>query len=50
MELKVNISDYDPHDGINLNWEEGYTLEIGYLNGEVVISGNKEGQQRCIDV
>ncbi|MBQ3414940.1 MAG: hypothetical protein IJH39_06260 [Clostridia bacterium] len=43
MEVILNINNYDSHNGIMLNWEENYKIEVNDLNGEIIISANKEG-------
>lgn len=43
MEIKLNVSAYDPHEGIRLNWEDNYRISVDGSSGELVLSANSEG-------
>lgn len=43
MKVEVEIEDYDREKGIQLKWEEGYSIKVESCNGQVVILGNRAG-------
>ncbi len=43
MEVKIEVVEYNPENGFNFNWKEGYELEVKVVDGCSVISANQEG-------
>lgn len=43
MDLKISIPPYSKETGIHLHWEEGFTINTFAGDGNIRISGNKEG-------
>lgn len=43
MSLDLPFGSYSAEEGLQLNWLDGYSLEVRVLGGEVVISANPEG-------
>jgi len=43
MEIKIEIPEYSPSNGIKYNWENGFDIEAKYDNGRIVLKANKAG-------
>lgn len=43
MKICVKINDYDSKEGLKLNWEGKYKIDIKYDNGIIIISANEDG-------
>lgn len=42
MEIKLQIPEYHPSQGIKFQWEYGFKIDVQH-NGGIVIRANKEG-------
>jgi hypothetical protein len=43
MEIKLEIPDYNPSNGISYNWQSGFEIEVKYKDSIVYIKANKAG-------
>ena len=43
MEICLKLNDYDPKEGLKLNWKGKYKIDIKYDNGIIIISANEDG-------
>lgn len=42
MNVEINIPNYDGN-GIDVIWEKGAQIELGYEGGQILIRGNRDG-------
>lgn len=43
MQVSIGVPEYSPQEGIRLEWDYGFTLEVKLEHGEVVIRANSAG-------
>lgn len=43
MEIKLNIPEYNPDQGLKSTWEDGFEIESRIIDNEIVISANQAG-------
>ena len=43
MEIRIDVPNYDPWEGIRISWVDGYEIEAGLEDNGVTIWANKEG-------
>lgn len=43
MKVELEIEDYNRQSGLQLKWEQGFTIEVKNEDNEMVIYSNKEG-------
>lgn len=43
MEIKLDVSEYAPEEGIKYNWKNGFYIEVQIKGNSVIITANKEG-------
>lgn len=43
MEIKLEVPPYDPAQGIQYHWEEGFEIKVTVENGTVMLLANREG-------
>jgi hypothetical protein len=43
MEFVINITDYNPKQGMHFSWENGHTIKTQISNDKVIINANEAG-------
>jgi hypothetical protein len=43
MEIKIEIPDYNPDNGIKYKWENGFEIDTRTEEGVITLTANKEG-------
>lgn len=43
MRVEIELDDYSKEKGVQLKWEEGYSVKVEKENNEILIFANKEG-------
>lgn len=43
MKINIEIPDYNPEDGMEYKWENGFEIKAVINNNTVIITANKEG-------
>ena len=43
MKIDIEINDYNPLEGLKLNWIGDYSSNVKYDNGVVILTANNDG-------
>lgn len=43
MRIELNVPDYSPQQGVRLDWDDGFTIDVQTFHNEVVIRANGAG-------
>ncbi len=43
MEIKLDVPEYNPNEGIKYHWIKGFCIDMKIDDGVVVVTANKEG-------